>query len=258
MKKEYILFIDSGLGGLSTLAETYKIKPGNFIYFADNKNAPYGNHSKQEIIGFLESIIIGVSKKFKLKAVVLACNTATTSSVKELRLKHKDIDIIGTEPAISLASKLGYKNILCLSTPVTARQNKFRVLRKTLPYSTRVKCHVFNDLAKDIDELFLQKSISAKFHVQKNLFKIKKISKNFDCVVLGCTHYCLLKNDIFRMTKIPIIDGNAGVSRRVFDIFHDLYSKNCKSRTVKFMFSDSSTALKQKYIKIFEQILAKT
>lgn len=258
MKKEYILFIDSGLGGLSTLAETYKIQPGNFIYFADNKNAPYGNHSKQEIIEFLESIIADVSKKFKLKAVVLACNTATTSSVKELRLKHEDIDIIGTEPAISLASKLGYKNILCLSTPVTARQNKFRVLRKTLPNSTRVKCHVFNDLAKNIDELFLYKSISARFCVQKKLFEIKKISKNFDCVVLGCTHYCLLKNDIFRMTKLPIIDGNVGVSKRVFDILCGSNLNNCNSRSLKFMFSDGSNELKQKYIKIFEQILAKT
>lgn len=259
MKKEYILFIDSGFGGLSTLAETYKILPRNFIYFADTKNAPYGNHTKKEIANFLETAISSISKKFNVKTVVLACNTATTSSVKFLRKTFPCITIIGTEPAIALASKYGYKSILCLSTPATAKQKSFETLKDKLTSSgAKVTAHTLKDFASTIDEYFFAESISSRFHLQKNLYKIKSLSKNCDSVVLGCTHYCLLASDIFRMTNLPIFDGNGGVARRVFDVCTKSEPVFNQKPSVKFIFSQNLPNLKQKYIKIFKQILAKT
>ena len=123
MKKEYSLFIDSGIGGLSTLAFTQKILKANYIYFADNKNAPYGSHTKNEILKYLTKIISNVQNKYPLKMVVLACNTATTSAVKQLRNLF-DIPIIGTEPAITLAKNNGYNHVFALTTETTKKQLK--------------------------------------------------------------------------------------------------------------------------------------
>ena len=117
MKKEYILVIDSGIGGLSTLCEIYKVLPANYIYFADNKNAPYGKHKKEDVYNFLETIIGSVCLKFKVSMVVLACNTATTTSIEKLRDKFTGIKFIGTEPAIKLAGSFGNKKILSVATP---------------------------------------------------------------------------------------------------------------------------------------------
>jgi glutamate racemase len=263
MKKEYILFIDSGVGGLSTLSETYKILPTNFIYYADNANSPYGTHSKAEIFSYIKSIITNCLKNFNIKIVVLACNTATTSSLKLLRTEFNNLTFIGTEPAIKLATDSGFKKILCISTPATAKQKKYHELRnKLLCSGVSITSHGLCDFAKNIDDYFSADSLSAKFYLLKNLFEIKKLSENYDSIVLGCTHYCLVQDDIFAMTKKPVINGNAGVAQQVFEMHkkncHDSFSKiSSKKMSVKFMFSESSNDLKQKYVKIFKQILAK-
>ena len=125
MKKDYIVVIDSGLGGLSTLAECVKNVKTNYIYVADNKNHPYGTHSKREITSFLIDIIINLKKFCDFKIVILACNTATTSSIESLRRRFPELIFIGTEPAIKLAYNFSYRNILALTTPATAAQQKF-------------------------------------------------------------------------------------------------------------------------------------
>ena len=112
MKKEYILVVDSGIGGLSILAQMLKLFNSNIVYFADNKHCPYGSHSRAEILNFLVKIIDKIRKKYNLKIVVLACNTATTSAILHLRKKYKDLVFIGTEPALNLANQLNYKQIL--------------------------------------------------------------------------------------------------------------------------------------------------
>ncbi len=259
MKKEYILFIDSGIGGLSTLVATYKKYPGNYLYFADNANSPYGAHTKAEIYGFLEKIINSITQKYNVRIVVLACNTATTSSIEKLRNKFNNLKFIGTEPAIKLAQKQQFKKILCLSTPATAKQKKYQVLKKQIEQTgSIVVSHELNTFAKCIDNFYVADSTSARFEMRKNLYQIKALSENFDSIVLGCTHYCLVAREIELMTKKPIIDGNAGVAQQVFAM-HTKYSNNLinnKQPSVIFLFSDSSKTVKQKYKKIFKQILA--
>lgn len=258
MKKEYILFIDSGIGGLSTLAETYKIVPAEFIYFADNKNQPYGSHTKKEIVLFLSEIIDFVRQKFSVKIVVLACNTATTAAIETLRKFYPDICFVGTEPAIKYAHDLGFKNILVLSTPATAKQKKY----KDLLYSfacDNVKTLSLDDFAQNIECFYHASSPKHNIKLLKNLFDIKSASKNYDAVVLGCTHYCLLKNQIHSMTNLPIISGNLGVSRRVLTKYRELFDQNSDTNcnpNVIFMFSMPIKQVEQKYIKIFGQILA--
>lgn len=260
MKKEYILFIDSGVGGLSILGEVYKIVPANFIYFADNKNCPYGEHSKHEIFLFLKDIITKVTSKFSVKLVVLACNTATTSSIEPLRKHFTNLTFIGTEPAIKLASDSGYHNILVLSTPATAKQQKYKKLKRSVLKSGKnVHSQTLPDFAKNIENYLTLGNTCSWLNLQKNLYEIKKVAQNYDCVVLGCTHYPLVHSLIEKFVQKPLVSGTHGVAQRVFSEHKNLISnelhKNLQKK-VLFFFSSNAGDMKKKYIKIFKQILA--
>lgn len=258
MKKEYILFIDSGIGGLSTLAETYKILPANYIYFSDNKNHPYGKHSRKEILLFLKQIIDKVRNNFNIKIVVLACNTATTSAIESLRSFYRDLCFVGTEPAIKQAYDLGYRNILVLSTPLTAKQKKYKTLK--LKFSdANISTKSMQNFAHNIEAFYHASSPLYNLKLIKDLFVIKNSAKNHDAIVLGCTHYCLVKRQIKQFAGLPLISGNSGVSMRVFDKFKQISEqKNLQNMSLLpiFLFSTPSKSLEQKYIKIFSQILA--
>ena len=83
-----ILFYDSGIGGLSTLAKTIQILPNEkYIYFADNLHVPYGNRTNQEICDLVYANILALLKRFKVKLIVIACNTATSLAIDFLRSK---------------------------------------------------------------------------------------------------------------------------------------------------------------------------
>ena len=255
MKKDYILFIDSGIGGLSTLCKIYKVLPANYIYYADVKNAPYGNKSPDKIYKFLKEIIISVSKKYNVKIVVLACNTATTTSINKLRDEFNKIHFVGTEPAIMLAYKSNYRHILCVATNSTIKQKKYQHLESSL--NADIKSLGLKSFAKNIEDYFCHKSIWAYFECLKIIYKTASKSSCFDCLVLGCTHYIFFKELIQKTTNKPTLDGNLGVFKQVcfwYAKICDIYqSKN----SLKFLFSLNKKSLTQIYKKIFNEILAK-
>ena len=125
MKKEYIVFIDSGIGGLTTLSESIKLINRDYIFFADNKHAPYGSHSKKDIYSYIKNIIDNLLQRYHINNIILACNTATTSAIEKLRLTYPNINIIGTEPAVNLANKYGLNSAFCIATPTTIKQQKY-------------------------------------------------------------------------------------------------------------------------------------
>lgn len=254
MKKDYILVIDSGVGGLSTLAETMSILPANYIYFADNKNSPYGSHSNEEILTLLSSIINSFLSRNKVSLVVLACNTATTSCIENLRKIYPSIKFVGTEPAIKLASKT-QNNILLVATPLTAKQNRLaEIINNTKKH---VKIMPMPSLARSVDDFLAEKSYFSYAKILKDVYKIVSASKNQDAIVFGCTHYCFLY-DIFRkITNIQIFDGNLGVSKQVKFLSEKLNFATQKYSTVRFEFSNPTNFAKQNYKKILSQILAK-
>ena len=309
MKKEYILFIDSGTGGLSTLSEVYKRISANFIYYADNKNCPYGSHSRKEILGFLKNILDEMFNKYEIFMVVLACNTATTSSIDKLRKLYPDKIFIGTEPAIKLANSLGYKKILVLSTPATAKQKKYRQLRSKL--QTRIQNLCIVDFAENIElwlterasrnnfeqnkstktlsktasichmkglpkvscgqnlgtdfcsaelgtenfQLEFSSNILSRTKLIKNLYQIKSKSKNFDCIVLGCTHYLLIEELIRGFASKPLISGNFGVAKQIEKFLNSNHPPDSKN-LITFKFSKHLKGIEENYKKIFMQILA--
>ena len=126
MKNNPIGFFDSGVGGLSVLREAISIMPNeNYIFFGDSKNAPYGTKSVEEVKKLRFKTAEFMMEK-KVKAIVVACNTATSAAIDDLREKYKDIPVIGIEPALKPAVKLNRKgNIIIMATPMTLREHKF-------------------------------------------------------------------------------------------------------------------------------------
>ena len=255
MKKEYILFIDSGIGGLSTLKETSVAFPFNYIYFADSKNAPYGSHSKSELFEYLYDIIEFYTEKYKIRIVVLACNTATACCVSLLRKKYTKLTVIGTEPAIKLAEKQHYFNILSLTTPATAKQYKYFKLKQSL--KSNVKSFAMPDFAKNVEEYFIKKTKFSYINVLKNVMFSLNAAKKQSCIVLGCTHYVFVKDIFKKFTNKCVVDGNKGVSKQVVKVCETLGVQKLKKSSILFECSNSTNFAKENYKKILSQILAK-
>lgn len=324
MKKEYIVFVDSGVGGLSTLCECYKSNSGKYLYYADNQNCPYGSKSSSQIRRILLEILENLQKKIKVKSAVLACNTATTTSIEFLRRAHGKIKFIGTEPAVKLACKMGSKRIAVLLTPSTAKQKKYKNLVKS--QNGKVKTIPCPTLAWRIENSLTNDTLCNDFLLAKTIYKLKSSLKNCDAVVLGCTHYALVRDKFREILSKPTVDGNSGVSKCLsaflkksnddlksdkssrikscsFCHLHQNFDKNMHNfpsktklmpfchaqnisakklravefsnqnircifaakfsapcsvkKSVKFCFSKTELRIKEKYIKIFKQTLAK-
>lgn len=212
----YILFFDSGMGGLSVMREAIKIHPEeNYIYYADNKNLPYGEKDMDTIRELTLSAVSSVMAKYPVKAIVIACNTATSAAVRALRYIYKDIPIIGIEPAIKPACEQNRGGrIAVLATEATLRQPKFLSLTKTyeaLAEIYPIPCPGLVDFVeRDIlngDELygFLKEIYLPYSHIQ------------FNSIVLGCTHYPFLKDAISHVFNCEnVIDGGMGTANNLF------------------------------------------
>lgn len=211
-RNEYIGVFDSGMGGISTLIELKKLMPNeNFYYFGDSENAPYGPKSPEEILSLSLKISDFLNKK-KVKAIVIACNTATSVAVTEIRKKYKDMPIIGVEPALKLGVDAGGKNILVMATQTTLREDKFKKL--SAKYSSF--CNIYSiacpELVQIAENDLLEDSNLCKEQLKKyfSQFDMNKI----DTIVLGCTHFIFYKQYIKDILgdKYIIVDGNLGTA----------------------------------------------
>lgn len=214
-KDSPIGFFDSGIGGLSVLKEAIKILPReSFIYFGDSKNAPYGTKTVDEIkeLSFGAADFL-LSKG--VKAIVIACNTATSAAASDLRSSYPQIPIIGIEPAIKPAVQLNRRGkILIMATPVTIAEKKFNNLMKSFEDSSEIIPIPCAGLAELIE------SGNIESPEIKEFLKIKLepyMAFNISTIVLGCTHYPFIKAHLSSLVgeDIPIIDGSLGTSKQL-------------------------------------------
>ena len=202
---------DSGLGGITVLGELKKLMPNeNFIYLGDSKNAPYGTKSEEEIkkhtTECVEKLIaMGV------KAVVIACNTATSVAANDLR-RDFSIPIIGIEPAVKPAAlKYEGKNIFVMATPMTLKKEKFLKLMKS--YEKNAK--IFPIPCPNLVEIIEKGVICGKEIDDYLLDLFKPFEDKPVCVVLGCTHYPFVKEALKKYfgQGVDIIDGGYGTAK---------------------------------------------
>lgn len=209
-----IAVFDSGMGGISVLRELYKIMPNeNYIYFGDSKNAPYGTKSTADILRLTTQCIDSLMAR-QVKAVVIACNTATSAAAAVIRQVHKDFPIIGLEPALKPAALSGeHPTVAVMATPLTLREEKFHLLMERF----KNKAEILRLPAPGIVELVEQNKMGTK-EMQDYLEQVfaPYDKKKIDCVVLGCTHFPFAKNDIIKVVgeHIKVFDGGEGAARQ--------------------------------------------
>ena len=203
---------DSGVGGISVLRELKKLMPEeNFIYFGDSKNAPYGSKTAEEVRD-LSVEIVKYFKSLDVKAVVIACNTATSASVSYIRDKFPEITVVGIEPAVKPAAE--YKKnskILVMATPVTLREEKFKNLAENYRNDALIIPVPMEKLANMIENSLPE--IEIREYLKNKLLDEKY--KNPDSVVLGCTHYAFVSHIISDILdeNVKIFDGGVGVAK---------------------------------------------
>lgn len=210
----YIGVYDSGVGGISVLREIVKQLPHeNILFFGDSANAPYGEKSTEEILGLSMRIADRMVDE-GVKAIVIACNTATSASAKEIRAKYEaQMPIIGVEPAIKPAAEAREgSRVLVMATPATLRLDKFKKLEEKLEPRAEFVPVACPGLAIRIE----QGNLDAPDLLSLLDSLIGSYRGRVDSVVLGCTHYPFVKKAIRKiMGDIPIFESGEGTARNL-------------------------------------------
>ncbi|MGP1570105.1 MAG: glutamate racemase [Eubacteriales bacterium] len=254
-EKGFIGVFDSGLGGISVLKAILKELPNErYIYFGDSANAPYGTKEKEQIVELTEKNI-NMFIKMGAKAVVLACNTATSMAAKTLRHKYRELPIIGVEPAIKPAALENKgKKIVIMATPATVKGVQFVELAKR-----------FKDCANLVPLACpgLMEFVERGEFESKNLYDYlqekleSEIKKDLAAVVLGCTHYPFIKKAISNVAgkDVKIYDGSNGTARQLVRVLRE---KNLISKTgdssLEILNSASEEFVKRAYMLLEKDI----
>ncbi len=202
---------DSGLGGISVLKTLRKELPAeDFIYYGDAANAPYGDRSETEIRALTLASVEYVAAQ-NIKALVIACNTATSAAAEALRQKY-DFPVIGMEPALKPAAQIPGSRVLVMATCGTLRQRKFAEL-----------LHIWGEDVKVISLPCpgLVELIESGGPGNPDIYPyLQKLLAPYvgqvDAVVLGCTHYPFVQDQILKVLgDIPVHDGRNGTARQL-------------------------------------------
>lgn len=249
-------FFDSGIGGLSVLYEALRQLPQeDYLYYADDANIPYGNKSKEEIrccvfeaVDFLAGMDI--------KALVVACNTATSAAILDIRLKY-GFPIIGMEPAVKPAiQSVDGKRVLVFATPLTLRESKFIGLLSQV------------DTHNTVDFLPLQELVAFaeayQFDRTVILSYLKERLKDYDlnrygAVVLGCTHFPFFKDHIREIfpEDTVIVDGNRGTVQNLKNMLTSMGKIHEGNGLVEYYRSGKRVTedfTMERYLKLLQQI----
>ena len=208
-------FFDSGVGGLSVLKEALKLMPNeNYIYFGDSINAPYGVRNVDEVKDLTYKAVEFLLDK-GAKAIVIACNTATSAAVASLRISYPNIPLVGIEPAVKPAVKLNTnKKVIIMATPMTIKEKKFNNLMNRFKEEAEIVPMPCAGLMEFVESNNLD-SVELEDYL-KDKFKDYNI-RDIGAVVLGCTHYPFVKPVLREVLgkDIPIIDGGMGTCREL-------------------------------------------
>lgn len=235
-------FFDSGIGGITVLREAFKILPNeNYIYYGDNRNAPYGEKEEEQIQEL--TLACGEFLFYKgVKAIVMACNTATSTAVILMREKYK-IPVISMEPAVKPAVQhLKNGKVLVLATPVTVSQQRYKQLLHTVGHEDNiisVGCRGLVELieAGDFTSPAIEECLAHLLNDYEGM--------ETDAIVLGCTHYSFLRENISNYVQrhlkgSPVIlDGNSGTVRQLKRVLSEkgLLNNMQEKGTVEFFSS---------------------
>lgn len=212
MVSDYIAVFDSGVGGLSVLRELLKILPNErYLYFGDSANAPYGTRPTEEV----RQLTMAACEKLVargVKALVVACNTATSAAIDELRARYPHLIVVGIEPALKLAADtFPGGNIGILATEVTLREKKFQ----TLCHRVGENCRLFPIPAPGVVELVEHGKADSPEMDELLDALLAPYRGKLDAMVLGCTHYPFAEKAIAKaLPGAVLLQGGEGTAQQ--------------------------------------------
>ena len=210
---DYIAVFDSGVGGISVLRHLLRVIPGErYLYFGDSANAPYGSRSTEEVRQLTLAAVKKLTSEYPVKALVIACNTATAAAVKQVRESYPNLIVIGIEPALKVAADhFPGGRIGVMATEVTLREEKFDIL-----------LHRFDEdctIAKIPAPGLVQRIEAGDTDGPETEALLRTMLADYigrlDALVLGCTHYPFAAKAISRVLgeNVRLLDGGDGTAR---------------------------------------------
>ena len=226
---------DSGIGGVTVLREIIKVLPKeNFIYYSDSINNPYGDKSDREIIQICDKIVQSLIDR-GCKAIVIACNTASAKAVQFLRNKYTTIPIIAIEPAYKMVHDYAYnESTLVLATKGTIESEKFNLLyQKYNNYKTYLcACVGLADIIEEGNQEKIEKYLKSNIGIYAG-----KVHN----VVLGCTHYPLVQQEIKKVLgNVKFFNGASRLAIHLKEKLEMQKLINQESEYGKITFIDTS------------------
>ena len=235
ISQQAIGVMDSGVGGITVLKHIHALLPHeNLMYVADSKYAPYGNKTAEEITArcmILADFLIAQN----VKALVVACNTATAAAIDELR-EAFDIPIIGMEPAVKPAAEASKNGVIgVLATVGTLKSAQFAALLESYGRNVKVVTQACVGLVECIERGEIDAPATKALIRQ---YTAPLLAEGADTIVLGCTHYPFVKHVIQEIVgdKITLIDTGAAVAKQLKNQLEEkgLLSINIEKAEVKF------------------------
>ena len=258
MSQNPIGIFDSGLGGLTIYNEVHKLLPNeNIIYLADSKNAPYGGKSKDQIIEISVKNTEFLLKN-KCKLIVVACNTASTNAVKYLR-EHYEVPIIRVQPAIKPAALNSKTKVVgMLATKGTLESELLFETAQRFASGVKVVEQVGEGLVSLIEEGEME---SPEMTRLLKKYVEPMLEQNIDQLVLGCTHYPFLTEQIREITgeDVQIIDSGEAIARQTRVILQQegLLNENPEEGKRVF-YSNKNVQVLQNMLDLFHENLVAT
>lgn len=246
-----ILFFDSGLGGLSVFNEVYKLNPQcAFYYLFDHACFPYGNKSENFLKDRVSQLFNKAIGRLQPDMAVVACNTASTIVLPRLR-EEFSLPIVGVVPAIKPAAKLSTKKIIgLLATPGTVARAYTDFLINEFAYDCKVLRLGTEELVRLAESYMLNSednphcvaATTSRFPVEL-MDKLSKILSPFtslprehqpDVVVLGCTHFPLLRSQIHKClgADVALVDSGAAIAHRVQQLLLQISAERMKQEAL--------------------------
>lgn len=209
----YIGVFDSGVGGVSVLRELVKLMPRErFYYFGDSANAPYGLKTTAQVRDLTLAAGEKLLDQLDCKALVVACNTATSAAIEQLRHRWPDRIIVGIEPALKLACDRHPGGVVgVMATEVTLREEKLRRLMTRYAKNS----HVLSIHSPGIVELVESGKAQSPESLTLMEQELGPYRGKLDALVLGCTHFPFLRPSMAQVLgpEVDILDGGEGTAR---------------------------------------------
>ena len=212
-KHDYIAVFDSGVGGISVLRHLRRLMPGErYLYFGDSANAPYGSRTTGEVRDLTLAAAKKLTTEYPVKALVIACNTATAAAVKQVRAAYPDLIVIGIEPALKVAADhFPGGRIGVMATEVTLREEKF----DSLLHRFDENCTIAKIPAPGLVQLIEAGKVDGPEMEDLLRSVLASYVGKLDALVLGCTHYPFAAKAISRVLgpEVALLEGGGGTAR---------------------------------------------